>query len=242
MTRPKHPVNAATARLLAAGYSIDRQSAVLSLLNLFHVMTKAQLESFLFGDSVDPQTREVITRRILLGLLEQQLISRFRFDGKDVWCIRLPKGNGLVPHDLKVVDVVETFLATARRDDDVLSHAETRLKVGGTAPDAYVVYERGDTEYSFFIELEMGTSSGPRFREKVDRYLSVYRSKQWQEPLDQWPYILFVSGDEAFERRLLRSAVDTELELRLSNLPLLEELGPFGTVWTKPGSEQRGAL
>ncbi len=55
----------------------------------------------------------------------------------------------------------------------------------------------------------------------------LYASGKWSEVAHVWPYFLVVSGSVQFERRLLRSAPETDLSLFFTTLPLLQEEGPF---------------
>lgn len=110
-------------------------------------------------------------------------------------------------------------------------------------PDAVLEYlvEKGDRTERFLCWLEwdggtMGTSS---LREKVESYAQFVRSREWRRfaPSSAVPLLVIVVPDRGQWDRMSRVAQEalasTDLHVRMTMQPLLDEQGIGGEIWSE---------
>ena len=78
-------------------------------------------------------------------------------------------------------------------------------------PDAFVRLGVGDLEHSAFIEVDMGTESGPTIARKCDVYAKYWRSGIEQGAHDVFPRVLWLANSEHGAQRI------TDVLTRLSS-------------------------
>ena len=113
-------------------------------------------------------------------------------------------------------------------------------------PDAFGVLQRDEKEKPFFLEWERRAVRPVTMAARIAPYLRYYAANR---PLDDHgavPSVLVVFDDDIAAGHFLRVA-DREMRRAGVRVPLwvshkaaLEELGPLGAAWLRPGSFQPG--
>ena len=109
-------------------------------------------------------------------------------------------------------------------------------------PDAFGVLRRDGREQPFFLEWERRAVRPTTMAARIAPYLRYYAGRR---PLDDHgviPAVLVVFDDDLAAGHFLRVA-DREMRRAGVRVPLwvshkaaMEELGPLGAAWRKPGS------
>lgn len=187
----------------------------------------------------------------LARTLDQNLPSR-----------RLPSGGTfLMRHALMTADVALAFrqAAAANAGHALLLwesdwQAAQPLGPSTVVPDAHLVYATADYELEALLEVDLGTEGSRFFRQKIERYLELYRSGQWRNRFPVWPVILTVTESENRAEALRRSIdlllraqpndelLRTQTEFALTNLPRLTAAGPLAEIWRVVGRSGEQAL
>jgi len=168
----------------------------------------------------------------------------------------------LLGHGLMCADVALAFRATARaRAGHELVEwecdwaAAERLGSTVVVPDAHLVYRAGRTTLDAFLEVDLGTEGSRVFARKIERYLSLYRSGEWQAHLPVWPLVVTVTPN-ATRAALLRRASATVLEAQYDRDEMkqvtafafgtIEDVlgasGPLGRIWRFAGGPDGAPL
>lgn len=169
------------------------------------------------------------------------------------------RGTTLMGHGLMCADVALAFRRAARThpghqlvDWECDWQAAERLGSTVVVPDAHLVYLIGQCEIHAFIEVDLATEGSRVFARKIDRYLDLCRSREWQTHLPVWPIVLTVAPN-ASRAGALRRVTATLLEAqhdseRIAKLvafaftsldELLGQDGPFGAIWQFAGRSGR---
>jgi hypothetical protein len=120
-----------------------------------------------------------------------------------------------VAHTLAITElVVELTLADRRRDLELLqvqTEPECWRPLGARGlatlrPDLFVITAKGDFEYRYFVEVDLGTESLPRLLSKCRIYEDYYRAGSEQHLHDVFPSVLWIMHNQ--DRALkLRDAI-----------------------------------
>jgi len=79
-------------------------------------------------------------------------------------------------------------------------------------PDALAVVGLGDFEDRYFIELDLGTESGPRITTKAKTYIRYFNSGREQAETGVFPYVLWVAPNLGRSELLVESLSRTPAE------------------------------
>lgn len=207
----KQPLVALTGRELDAIQHIGR----------FRFLTSQHVAEFLFaGTSIKQLSREVMTRRMLKGLVDKGIASMLlrgrqaalyyltprgalEFDSPLPPTKRAPTSFLFSKHALMLADIALAFHRTAREHEghavaDFLVEKECEQRYGKNKliPDAYMIYETPKVTMHAWLEADTGDKS-TKFIQKIIHYTNLYRSDEWRQHLDTWPRILVVSRTDS---------------------------------------------
>ncbi len=109
-------------------------------------------------------------------------------------------------------------------------------------PDAYGVVERNGREFPFFLEWERRAVRPVTMTARLAPYLRYYSTSRPLDDHGSAPKVLVIFDDEIAAGHFLRVAAremrrtGVKLPLWVSNKAKLEECGPLGAAWRRPGS------
>ncbi|MDE3076170.1 MAG: replication-relaxation family protein [Chloroflexota bacterium] len=169
-------------------------------------------------------------------------------------------GTFLMQHALMTADVALGFgrAALSHPGHELLDwecdwQAAAQLGSSPVVPDARLIYATADHEVDALVEIDLGTEGTRFFARKILSYLNIFRSRDWQKRLPQWPVVLTVTRDDARAMALqrctesvLQSQIDRErlliqTEFAFAGLPDVVD-DPLAIVWRIAGRNGRHAL
>ena len=106
-------------------------------------------------------------------------------------------------------------------------------------PDGYTRYQAGENIHHLIVEIDLGTMSLPRLRDKLDRYRAYSRSRAWQTRYPVFPKLLLLTTSTKRITSLHQQIVPLpELVLLSATHADLRQHGPLAAIWHQPGHSQ----
>lgn len=245
MRSVKPQLDKALRPALGAYYLNSRSDAAVALLMTCRYLTQEHVERFLLSD-LTARSQKVVGQRLLSRLVKRGLIDRMRYDGRYVYYLKehRPRGSARINHDLLVTESILRLLEAARLHGHELVRVEVGQDYWTVVPDAYVVYGTERYFHHYFIEIDTGSMNAPAFRQKLDRYATVRRTKPWKDLLPVWPTILVITSSEARAKLLKRTAerMNGKLQSLFTTFEELFSQDPLSSIWQRPGAEEREVL
>lgn len=170
-------------------------------------------------------------------------------------------GEYFIHHRLRINDfrIALTLAAEERGDEIVVWVPERKLRELGekvedergrkypVVPDAYFIYQDGETDKKahFFLELDRATMENRRFAKKIKAYILYWQSGAYQERYRTRSLrVLTVTTSRRRLRNLKETTEDTGGK-SMFWFTTFEELDPeriLGSVWEVAGQDQRARL
>lgn len=151
-------------------------------------------------------------------------------DGRSRHGFREPSA-GFLDHTLAVAGVVATVVAAAREGQLQLLRYETEpdcwrslAGYGATAtlrPDLLLVLARGDMEWHWFVEVDLGSEHGPTIARKCREYLRYYQTGEEQRHSGIFPRVAWLTTTSQRAERLRGIAAEVSGDLPLFTVGLL---------------------
>jgi hypothetical protein len=106
-------------------------------------------------------------------------------------------------------------------------------------PDGYTRYQAGKNIHHLLVEIDLGTMSLPRLRDKLDRYRAYSRSGTWQTRYPVFPKLLLLTTNGPRITSLHQQLGPLpELVLLSATHTDLQQHGPLAAIWQQPGHRQ----
>jgi hypothetical protein len=106
-------------------------------------------------------------------------------------------------------------------------------------PDGYTRYQAGENIHHLLVEIDLGTMSLPRLRDKLDRYRAYSRSVAWQSRYPVFPKLLLLTTSTQRIVSLQHQLEPLpELVLLGATHADLRQHGPLAAIWQQPGRSQ----
>lgn len=143
-----------------------------------------------------------------------------------------------VAHTLAITElVVELTLAGRHGEIELLqvqAEPECWRPIGARGlqtlrPDLFIITARGEFEYRYFIEVDLGTESLPRLLAKCRIYQDYYRAGAEQHLHDVFPSVLWIMHTEDRAQKI-RDAVDRSQSLTAELFVVTTDANAFAVL------------
>jgi hypothetical protein len=172
----------------------------------------------------------------VLGPVGDRLLGRGDHHG---WWEPSPR---LVRHRLAIADVFLTVINAARRGElEVISYqtepacwralAATRERL---KPDGHLVFAKGDYEFHWFIEVDLGTEHRSTLERHCEEYLRLFEDGGEQAESGVFPRVAWLTTDHERAERLRDLARKIQGDVPLFEIGLLDE--PLNVLAPERGS------
>lgn len=125
-----------------------------------------------------------------------------------------------------------------------MNEAALRERELGVIPDGHIEYRYQDKAFGVFLEVDRGTETLTRFREKAAGYLRLAASGKYREVFGRLYFRVLVVAPSALRIAHLRQVIarETDRIFWLTSLPELFSHGPLASIWFRPVGEQLHSL